>query len=1036
MFRKTIYPCILFAIATAVSLFSETRHFAQSQEEPDSLVPRKPIEREIAPRQTHSFRLTLAKDQYARINANQLGVDIAITIFAPDGEKILTVDAANGRQGKETASTVAATAGVYCIEIRTSPSTSGKGRFALSVTDLREATEKDRQIAAAERAFAEAEELRKDSRYAQAIEKYQASIPHWQAAGDVRGEADAFSTMGHTHNRLGENRKSLEISETALRLSREANDKVIEGDTLNNIGLAYRMLGELQKALDYYIEALDVFRPLGDRGREAVVLGNIGAVYRMLGELDDALTYYSQSLDILRAEKDLRREANALNNRGLIYFEMGVVDQSNYLAAIDHFDQVLAIAKQLKDKSREALALQNKGDTYRVMGQTEAALDLLNQALKIRRETGQNREEGLVFHAIGLAYQARGQIKEALASFARSMDLAIQTGDTTLQANVLAAMAQVERDRGNPIRARELTNNALHAIESMRAGIASPDLRASYLSLHRKSYDFHIDLLVRLHRAEPQAGYDALALKASESVRARALIDKLSEIRADLRKGADPMLLEREQRLQQKLDGKGVELIKMSVSGSKSAKTIEDEIAQLRRELQQVVGRLRISNPRYFALAYPQPLGLKEIRERVLDADTMLLEYAFGEERSYLFTVTEDRLHIFTLPKREEVEKAASKFLEKIAARGICKPFEEPLEKSKRIAQSDVELSRAAQELSRMIIEPAASVLNRQRLLIVGDGELNLIPFGALPIPKSVKSATEKNHIPPLLVREFEIVHLPSASSLVVLRNEIQGRATPQREMAIFADPVFSAQDPRVKLLNSTSQQSGAKKKTETSQRSAGQSALLALDRTKRSREAGDCGDEEFERLVSTRKEAMSIAKLAPRTKRKLALDFDADQTAVTGEKLSQYRYIHFATHGLLDRHPELSGLALSLVDRNGNSQDGFLRLVEIFKLKLSADLVTLSACETGLGKSLKAEGIVGMTQGFFAAGAARVMVSLWKVEDEATAQLMIAFYRNLLRDHLSPAASLRKAQLNLIEQRPDLPPYFWAGFVIQGEPK
>jgi len=188
--------------------------------------------------------------------------------------------------------------------------------------------------------------------------------------------------------------------------------------------------------------------------------------------------------------------------------------------------------------------------------------------------------------------------------------------------------------------------------------------------------------------------------------------------------------------------------------------------------------------------------------------------------------------------------------------------------------------------------------------------------------------------------------------------------------------------------------------------------------------------------ILSIRSWTSAIARLAPRAKRKILLGLEANQKAALNEELSLYRYIHFATHGLLDGHPELSALVLSLVDQEGKPQDGFLRLTEIFKLKLPAELVVLSACETGLGKSAKGEGVIGMMRGFFTAGAARVMVSLWKVDDETTAQMMAIFYQNLLQRSLSPATALREAQLKMIERHPDLPPYFWSGFIIQGEPK
>ncbi|HQR36473.1 MAG TPA: CHAT domain-containing protein, partial [Blastocatellia bacterium] len=188
-------------------------------------------------------------------------------------------------------------------------------------------------------------------------------------------------------------------------------------------------------------------------------------------------------------------------------------------------------------------------------------------------------------------------------------------------------------------------------------------------------------------------------------------------------------------------------------------------------------------------------------------------------------------------------------------------------------------------------------------------------------------------------------------------------------------------------------------------------------------------------RLPFSREEADTILSFAPNGKGFKALSFAANRTTATSSELAQYRIVHFATHGLLNsEHPELSGLVFSLVDESGKSQDGFLRLHEIYNLRLSADLVVLSACQTALGKQIKGEGVVGLTRGFMHAGTPRVVASLWQVNDLATAELMKLFYRGMLKDGQRPAAALRAAQLELMKQKRWASPYFWAAFTLQGE--
>lgn len=180
----------------------------------------------------------------------------------------------------------------------------------------------------------------------------------------------------------------------------------------------------------------------------------------------------------------------------------------------------------------------------------------------------------------------------------------------------------------------------------------------------------------------------------------------------------------------------------------------------------------------------------------------------------------------------------------------------------------------------------------------------------------------------------------------------------------------------------------------------------------------------------------MNILSLVPEADRKQAIDFEASIATVTDPELAQYRIIHFATHGILNSvHPELSGIVLSLVDEKGKPQDGFLRLNDIYNLKLPADLIVLSACQTALGKEIKGEGLVGLTRGFMYAGSRRVVASQWAVDDQATSELMQLFYKGMLGDKkLRPAAALREAQISMSKNKRFANPYYWSAFTLQGE--
>jgi CHAT domain-containing protein len=428
-------------------------------------------------------------------------------------------------------------------------------------------------------------------------------------------------------------------------------------------------------------------------------------------------------------------------------------------------------------------------------------------------------------------------------------------------------------------------------------------------------------------------------------------------------------------------------------------------------------------------------------------ADTILLEYALGEEKSFLFALTDKTFHSYELPKREVIEKASRRYYEMLTARNRPVKFEEASQRAERLQQADEDLSTAGVELSRMILRPVAEELRRRRLLIVADGALQLIPFAALPVTgglgdgatgrkRTARPIAPSPRRPVPLIANHEVVHLPSASALAVLRRELKDRKPAPKLLAVLADPVFDADDER---LPKEVRERLARELQAPTQAKENPAAALATDELTRAVQSTGLDGERgsLARLPYTRAEAKAILALAPETQSFGALDFAANQNAAIDPALSQYRYVHFATHGLLnDTHPELSGLVLSLVDREGRTQDGFLRMVEVFNLNLPAELVVLSGCKTGLGKEIRGEGLIGLTRGFMHAGAARVLVSLWDVNDRATAELMTRVYRGMLGKGLRPAAALRAAQLELSKQPQWRAPYHWASFVLMGEPR
>jgi CHAT domain-containing protein len=386
-------------------------------------------------------------------------------------------------------------------------------------------------------------------------------------------------------------------------------------------------------------------------------------------------------------------------------------------------------------------------------------------------------------------------------------------------------------------------------------------------------------------------------------------------------------------------------------------------------------------------------MTLQRLRQEILDDDTLLLMYALGEDRSYLWLVDQASISVCALPARREIESTAG-LVHQLLTRSHL-----------RRGRVQSQLQSAA--LARMVIGPVAEKLDNKRLVVVADGALQLIPFAILPVASNSGEGAGS-----LLVLDHEIIQLPSVSVLGAIRysQHQRSRERAAKHLAIFADPVFDSRDPRLH---------GAGPSSETHDLDSARASARPV----------------FARLPHSALEAAGIVPLIPATGTKQAIGFAATKDAASDPDLAQFRIVHFATHGLLhELHPELSGLVLSLVDGSNRPSNGFLRAFEIADLDLPAELVVLSACRSADGKALRGEGVLSLTRAFFQAGAASMVVSLWSVNDLATAELMQRFYRCMKEDGLSPAAALRAAQISMLEEPQWQAPYFWAGFVFQGE--
>ena len=870
-----------------------------------------------------------------------------------------------------------------------------------------------------------------------AIDKFESARELLKSLNLPAGEGAVLSMLGSIYILLEQNEKAIDKYEQSLPFFHAAGEQKGEASALFHLGLIHSKLGEMEKGLDYLRQALSLFRAAGERQGEALVLGTIGGLHIFLGKPEEIVAYYNQVFQISRTTASRESEVAAVPALDPVYKVMGqnVIDQPE--KAREGLEQLLSVSRSLQIRRGEALALLMLGLNHTFEGDAQKALTYYEQSLPLFRAEHDHLGEAAALLGVCMSHISSRNYQKGINHCDQTLAIQRATGNVHAEALTLKQIAIGERDRGNLSASQTAIESAIANVESVRLKVVSPDLRLSYFAGSQDYYEFYIDLLMLMHKQHPDAGYEGRALEATERARARALLDTLMEANADIRQGVDAALLQREREVQRRLNASAqrqMELLSQRHLAAQ-ATAIAEEIQAIIKDLQQIETEIRRTSPRYAALMQPRPLTLKEIQTQVLDPDTLLLEYSLGEERSYLWVVTSSSITSHELPKRAEIETVARRFYDLLNARNIRVKGEINKQRAVRIAQADTEISVAAASLSRMVLAPVARHLGNKRLMIVADDALNFIPFGVLPVASGgTSSLNRQRRVTRPLIENHEIVNLPSASTLAVLRSELAGRNPAPKSVVALADPVFMKNDERVQRVRDNDrvrEVPGFVNDAPVPGESIDRQLVKATEDTG----VASYGLYSVPRLPGTRREAEQIVAMVPPIEHRLALDFAANRHTATSAELGHYRYVHFSTHGLLNSvHPELSGLVFSLVNERGKPQDGFLRAHEIFNLKLSPEVVVLSACQTGMGQNIRGEGLLSLTRGFMYAGAPRVVVSLWGVSDLGTTELMVRFYQGMLKDGMRPAAALRAAQISLMKDESWASPYYWAPFTLQGE--
>ncbi len=900
--------------------------------------------------------------------------------------------------------------------------------------------------------------------------------------GNRETEVLASHAVGDIFRELGQRQEALKHLQDGLAIVREMSDQSLEAKILNSLGLVCQDLGR-SEALDHFHQAVAILRQIGDRPGEGATLTNLAAsllhrgrfqeaveslgqavtiagevndptaegaalnslavVYQFLGALDAAEVYHKRALDLFRKAGHARGEAACLNCLATVYEDLGSDEK-----ALKHHRQALNIYRAEGDWTGEMHALSGIGHVYLTAGDLDEALDRYTECIRIfsARRGDLASLPGFSVDVIGEIYRQQGKTEQALQTYEEGIVLYRKAGHRHSEAFALGRLGDLLLGLGRPAEALERYGQATEILENMRVEIVSEDPRTSYFSTVADMYARYASLLVA-------QGQTKRALHVAERRRARVLLELLTEAHAEVREGLDPELLDEQSALLARLRALQQRLVELRFQPQEQdipqlIVEIEREEQETERKYQLNQAEIRRCGPRYASLTQPEIWNVEEIQEELVDDRTALLEYVLGDQQGLLFVVLKNDCEAFLLPPKAEIETMVRELREAVSRRDVA-GYPQGHELYQALINREVKVSGRKRRVVEMI--------EGKTLLIIADGVLHYLPFEILLTepPKEVMEPrpparadkprpnagdSDMGHgrpgtlvelaAPSYLVCRHAIVYAPSASVAGLLQREQEHREVWPHELVAIADPALPEEE-------------GGR----------GQPVVMeaALDHVTRG--------VSLRPIPGTREEVTRIASLIEPTPQLQevvegkAHQFDGERvTLCLGKRATKEavlarfdpkaevpasRFVHFATHGLLDEEkPQFSGLVFS----PGPSGDSFWHTFEIFNARIPADLVVLSACETGLGKIVSGEGVVGLARAFMYAGSGSVCVSLWKVADLATADFMEAFYRQLLHGRhqdgapVHKAEALRQAKLEAIDAGGRTAhPYFWAPFVLVG---
>lgn len=810
----------------------------------------------------------------------------------------------------------------------------------------------------------------------------------------------AYRSIGLIHFFQGDYRRALDFWTAEERVDDRSGNIEARAQVIGNIGAALLMLGEYPRALLYSRQALKIDRQTGNEAGAEKRLSNIGSIYLDLGDYPQAVEYYREAQALAEKLEDRERQAANLLNLGIAAFY-----EENYPEMNASWEAALALYRELDDVESRIMTLSNMAYTRDNAGEYDRAAELLEEALNLADEVQNPGVLGDLRNNRGAVNLHRGMLRVAMADYETGLAIGRQVEEPQIIWEAYGGIGDVLAARGEAQNALASYKRAIETIEQVRETLGGEEFKSGYLKNKIHLYEKTIRLQIKLHGQIPEQGFDREAFHYAERAKARAFLDILTEANADIHEGVSGELREKETALYA-----AIAALREDYAGAEDPaqrQETEAQLQQTRRDLAALKAEMRLKNPRYADLKYPRPAGVEAVQTELLDDQTTLLSYVLGDSSSYLFAVTQSDFRIYTLPPRREINESVTLFRSMLLHPGQF---------------SFKMFASRANKLYRMLIEPAGALLqSRSELVIAPDGILHYLPFDVLITEKmqqQLSLTANFDYDLPYLIKEKALSYGPSATVLLSLRQNRNAESAPGLFLA-YGDPVFG-NEPAVEGTNGDDEVRGAVADELMLRYVTGAPDLRSFR-------------SQIYRLPNTRTEVEGISRSFGESGTRVFTGTAASEENVKDNReLGDYRYVHFATHGLInERKPAYSGLVMTLDD--DHREDGFLQMSEIFNLRLHAQLVVLSACQTGLGRIVRGEGVIGLTRAFMYAGAPEVLVTLWNVADASTAHFMQQFYHHLLSDRRGHRQALRKTKLEMLQSGQYAHPFYWAPFSLVG---